>query len=134
MIECAVIGDSIAVGISRVRPECRSITQVGITSQTWVRRHAWQLGSTRTMIISLGTNDSGINTEAQLRTLRVNADAERVFWVLPSTVKRAAAATAVRQVAAEFGDTVIVPPVSQIASDGIHLTRRGYQTLANQTR
>jgi hypothetical protein len=40
----------------------------------------------------------------------------------------------VRQVAAEYGDTVIPRPESNISADGVHPTYRGYRALGDLTR
>lgn len=134
MIECLIIGDSIAVGVSQVRPECQSIAKSGINSTDWNRRHLHQMKPARTLIISLGANDLGINTEGNIRSLRTQAQADRVFWLLPSQRLKPRQVEAVRQVAAEFGDTVIPRPESNISADGVHPTYRGYRVLGNLTR
>lgn len=135
MLECLIVGDSIAVGVSQVRHECMSIAKSGINSRDWTAQHIHKLKPARTLIISLGANDyRGINTEGHIRSLRTNAEAERVFWLLPSQRLKPSQVEAVRLVAAEFGDTVIPRPESNISSDGVHPTYRGYRMLADQTR
>lgn len=135
MIECLIVGDSIAVGVSQVRPECQSIAKSGINSRDWTSKHLHKLKPTRTLIISLGANDyKGINTEGHIRSLRTNAQADRVFWLLPSGRLKPGQVEAVRQVAEEFGDTVIPRPESNISTDGVHPTYKGYRILADQTR
>ncbi len=134
MIECLIVGDSIAVGVSQVRPECQAIAKSGINSRDWNTRNLHKLKPARTLIISLGANDLGINTEGHIRSLRTNARADRVFWLLPSQQLKPRQAEAVRQVAAEFGDTVIPRPESNISPDGVHPTYRGYKILGDQTR
>ncbi len=135
MLECLVVGDSIAVGVSQVRPECQSIAKSGINSRDWTDKHLHKLKPVRTLIISLGANDyRGINTEGHVRSLRTNAQADRVFWLLPSSRSKPNQVEAVQRVAAEFGDTVIPRPESNISADGVHPTYRGYRILADQTR
>jgi lysophospholipase L1-like esterase len=134
MLECLIVGDSIAVGVSQVRPECQAIVKSGINSKTWNDRHLHKLKPAKTLIISLGANDLGINTEGHVRSLRTNAQADRVFWLLPSQRLKPRQVEAVRLVAAEFGDTVIPRPESNISSDGVHPTYQGYKILGNQTR
>ena len=135
MIECLIVGDSIAVGVSQVRPECQSIAKSGINSRDWTSKHLHKLKPTRTLIISLGANDyKGINTEGHIRSLRTNAQADRVFWLLPSQRLKPQQVEAVKQVAEEFGDTVIPRPESNISSDGVHPTYKGYKILAEHTR
>ncbi len=134
MLECLIVGDSIAVGVSQVRPECQHIVKSGINSRDWTSKHLHKLKPTRTLIISLGANDLGINTEGHVRSLRTNAQADRVFWLLPSQRLKPRQVEAVRLVAAEFGDTVIPRPESNISADGVHPTYRGYKILGDQTR
>lgn len=134
MLECLIIGDSIAVGVSQVRPECQAIVKSGINSKAWNTQHLHKLKPARTLIISLGANDLGINTEGNVRTLRTNAKADKVFWLLPSAKLKPQQVEAVKQVAAEFGDTVIPRPETNISSDGVHPTGRGYKILGEQTR
>ncbi len=135
MLECLIVGDSIAVGVSQVRPECQSIAKSGINSRDWTNKHLHKLKPVRTLVISLGANDyRGINTQGHVRSLRTNAQADRVFWLLPSQRLKPEQVESVRQVAAEFGDTVIPRPESNISADGVHPTYRGYKILADQTR
>lgn len=134
MIECLIVGDSIAVGVSQVRHECVSIAKSGINSSEWNKRNLQKLKPTKTLIISLGANDLGINTEAHIRSLRANAQAEQVFWLLPSRRLKPKQVEAVRLVALEFGDNIIPRPESDISADGVHPTGKGYKRLADQTR
>ena len=134
MIDCLIVGDSIAVGVSQVRPECQAIVKSGINSKTWNDRHLHKLKPARTLVISLGANDLGINTEGHVRTLRTNAQADRVFWLLPSSRLKPHQVEAVKQVAAEFDDTVIPRPENNISRDGVHPTYQGYKILGDQTR
>jgi lysophospholipase L1-like esterase len=135
MLECLIVGDSIAVGVSQVRPECASIAKSGINSRDWNARNMQRLKPARTLIISLGANDlKGHNTEGNVRSLRTNAQADRVFWLLPNETLKPAAVAAVRQVALEFGDTVIDRPKTNMSADGVHPTYRGYKILGDQTR
>ena len=135
MLDCLIVGDSIAVGVSQVRPECASIAKSGINSKDWNSKNMHRLQPARTLIISLGANDyKGIDTEANIRTLRTNAQADRVFWLLPSQRLKPRQVEAVQQVAKEFGDMVIPRPEINISADGVHPTYHGYKLLGNQTR
>lgn len=134
MLECLIVGDSIGVGVSQVRRECVSYVKSGINSHNWNKTYMNKLRPTKTLIISLGANDLGINTEGNIRSLRTNAQAEKVFWLLPSQKLKPKQVEAVKQVAAEFGDTVISRPESDISADGVHPTGKGYKKLADQTR
>jgi hypothetical protein len=65
MLECLIVGDSIAVGVSQIRTECQAIVKSGINSSDWNKKHLHKLKPTKTLIISLGANDLGINTEGK---------------------------------------------------------------------
>jgi lysophospholipase L1-like esterase len=133
MIECLIVGDSIAVGVSQVRRECQSIAKSGINSSNWNKLHLHKLKPTKTLIISLGANDLGIDTEANVRKLREKAQAERVFWLLPSQRLKPDQVRAVKFVAIEYGDTVIPRPEKDISADGVHPTYKGYKVLGYLT-
>ena len=60
MIECLILGDSIAVGIGQHRPDCAVIAKVGITSQNWLKNynnHPTFNKPYKVVTISLGSND-----------------------------------------------------------------------------
>ncbi len=135
MLECMIVGDSIGVGVSQVRKECSAIVKSGINSRDWNKQHINKLQPAKTMIISLGANDyKGINTDENVRKLRQQVKAERVFWLLPSGKLKPAQVEIVKQVAAEYGDTVVPRPESDISADGVHPTYTGYKKLAEKTR
>jgi lysophospholipase L1-like esterase len=134
MIECLIVGDSIAVGVSQVRTECQSIAKSGINSANWNQLHLHKLKPARTLIISLGANDLGVDTEANVRKLRANAKADRVFWILPSARLKPKQVEAVTKVATEFADIIILRPESNISADGVHPTYKGYRALGELTR
>lgn len=135
MLDCLIVGDSIAVGVSQVRKECVSIAKSGINSKDWNKQHLNKLTPTKTLIISLGANDyKGIDTEVNVRKLRIKAQAEKVFWLLPSNNLKPLQVKAVETVAQEFGDTIIPRPETEISGDGVHPTYTGYKRLAEKTR
>ena len=133
MLECLIVGDSIAVGVSQVRTECQAIAKSGINSANWNKLHLHKLQPTKTLIISLGANDLGIDTEANIRKLREKAQAQRVFWLLPSQKLKPDQYRAVKFVAGDYGDTVIPRPEKDISADGVHPTYRGYKVLGYLT-
>jgi len=57
MLDCLIIGDSIAVGTKQFRPECADYAQGGITSHGWNKKFGNKDLTANTVIISLGTND-----------------------------------------------------------------------------
>jgi lysophospholipase L1-like esterase len=135
MLECLIVGDSIAVGVSQVRQECMSIAKSGINSRDWNRQHLQKLKPTKTLIISLGANDyKGIDTESNIRELRTKSQADRVFWLLPSRELKPDQVRAVKFVASDYGDTVIPRPERDISADGVHPTYKGYKVLGDLTK
>jgi hypothetical protein len=57
MIDCLIIGDSIAVGTKMFRPDCVEYVKSGITSIGWNKKYGNNDLTANTVIISLGTND-----------------------------------------------------------------------------
>ena len=134
MLECMIIGDSIAVGVSQIRTECKAIAKSGINSTDWNRKHLDKLQPTKTMIISLGANDLGVSTEEIIRKLRERVQADRVFWLLPSQRLKPDQVRAVKFVAQDYNDTVIPRPERDISPDGVHPTYKGYKVLGDLTK
>ncbi len=136
MLDCLIIGDSIAVGVAQVRRDCDSIAEVGITSTEFNRRYLMDdrlVGGYSTVVISLGTNDwDGKRTKENLIKLRGVVGAERVMWLLPSAGIKPEERAAVREVANQSGDGVISIPVNLLGKDGIHLTGKGYGAIAKE--
>ena len=137
MIECMIIGDSIAVGTSRARPECVSYAKGGWNSMNWNKDYLSKASSTsaKTLIISLGANDyKGIKTEEELRKMRSAVKADRVFWISPGAARKPIPQAAIEKIAKEYGDTVIPRPEAHMSSDGVHPTGKGYKILGEQTK
>jgi lysophospholipase L1-like esterase len=139
MLECLILGDSIAVGVAQFRPECVAYAKGGINSRQWVNSYITKDLSANTVIISLGSNDHmGVKTVKELRTMRELTKAKRVFWILPSGVhpKNNVPVTDIQQmvrlVAEEYNDIVL--PVTRLQADGIHPNTTGYKQLANETK
>lgn len=131
MLDCLILGDSIAVGIAQYRPECAVYAKVGITSHKWNNSNITKSLKAKTVIISLGANDSAnINTRRELETLREMVSAELVFWILPNNKPNIH--PFIRELAEDCHDVVL--PISNISTDSIHPTTKGYKLLANQTR
>jgi lysophospholipase L1-like esterase len=129
------VGDSIAVGVSQARPECRAHAKVGINSSIWNRTYLHNLEPTKVLIISLGANDTRhIDTESNIKLIRNKTTATKVFWILPNERLKPDTAAIVRKVAEEFGDVVIQRPTTDISGDGVHPTAVGYKKLAEKTK
>jgi lysophospholipase L1-like esterase len=140
MLECLIIGDSIAVGTANVRPDCVSYAKGGINSYQWVNQN---IGKTplqaKTVIISLGSNDhKGVKTEKELETIRALTKADRVYWILPAGVHPKnnipveTIQTMVKKVAEKHSDIVL--PITHLQKDGIHPSWAGYKELAEKTK
>ena len=133
MLECLIVGDSIAVGVSQIKTECVAYVKSGINSKNWNKQYLSKLEPTKILVISLGANDyKGIKTEENVRQLRLATQAGKVFWLLPSNKLKPTQVEAVKKVAEEFGDTVIPRPETDISADGVHPTYKGYKKLAEQ--
>ena len=140
MLECLIMGDSIAVGTAQVRQECVSYSKGGINSYQWLNANVGKSPYTaKTVIISLGSNDHKyVNTESELRTIRELTKADRVFWILPagnhpnSKVSIQYIQLVIKQIAKEKGDIVL--PITRLQKDGIHPSTAGYKELATQTK
>ena len=133
MIDCLIIGDSIAVGTKMFRPECVDYAKGGITSHGWDKKFGDNKLEANSVIISLSTNDwERANTEDKLRIIRNKVKASRVFWIEPNLESKPQAVEHVRKIAAEFGDTVI--PTTRWQSDKIHPSWEGYKQIAEKTK
>ena len=131
MLDCLILGDSIAVGVGQFRPECSVHATVGINSRNWNDRNITKDLSANTVIISLGSNDpKNMKTIQELFTLRQVLGAKRVYWIVPAV--NAEAQEAVKIVADKFEDKILFIP--QLSKDKVHPTTNGYKELANNTR
>jgi hypothetical protein len=130
LLDCIILGDSIAVGLGQARPDCTVEASSGITSGRYVQTFVGA-AHVRTAIISLGVNDGeGVATAENLTRLRGLVSANVVYWLLTGGNPRAR--DAVREVAARFGDRLIdAAPLT--GSDHIHPDRTGYARLAAET-
>jgi hypothetical protein len=143
MIDCLIIGDSIAVGTKMYRPDCVAVAKGGINSWQWRRQNLdgdqGALPTAETLIISLGSNDHKyIKTKEELSKIRLAVSAKRVFWILPAGNLKAGGVDIadiqkiVKEIALGFGDTVL--PIASLQTDGIHPSGQGYKKLAEQTK
>ena len=136
MLECLILGDSLAVGVGQIRKECVTYAKSGINSYDYVNRHVLHTkGNTqaKTVIISLGSNDTkNIDTFEELDTLRQLVKADRVYWILPNikeTKRRA-----VWDVANKYNDWVIDARGVDRSPDAVHPTYKGYKDIAEKTK
>lgn len=125
-----IVGDSIGVGVSHVRKECVSTAVGGINSWQANRYEANKKVVAKTVIISLGSNDhKGVKTEAELRKLRANTTADRVYWILPAI--KPDIQEIVRTIASDWKDIVL--PISE-TTDKVHPTMRSYKEIGGNAK
>lgn len=137
MIDCLIIGDSIAVGTAMARKECVSYSKGGWNSWQWNKDYLDKATAqpARTVIISLGANDhKGIKTEQELRKMRSAIKGDRVFWISPGAERKPIPQDAIERIAKEYGDIVLDRPMQHMSSDGVHPTGKGYRQLAEKTK
>jgi lysophospholipase L1-like esterase len=137
MLECLIVGDSIAVGTAMARTECVSFAKSGWNSWQWNKDYLLKASekSAKTIIISLGANDhKGIKTEQELRQMRSIIKGDRVFWIDPGQDRKPVPHDAIVRIAKEYGDTILPRPKNHMSADGVHPTGRGYKVIAEQTR
>jgi hypothetical protein len=130
LLECLVLGDSIAVGVGQARRECGVVAESGISSERYVQSFLAPRQA-RTVVISLGVNDSdSVATADNLHRLRNAIRAQTVYWLLAGSNRRTR--DAARMVAAMYRDRLIdVAPLA--GPDHIHPDRTGYAILAART-
>ena len=133
MIDCLILGDSIATGMAQYAPFCHHAAKSGISTQGFAKTFGNSLRPARKVIISLGTNDAVKNslTYQNAVLLRQTIAAETVVWILPSAALRPNAQNEIHNVASAYQDYVVSIPQSYLAGDGIHLSGKGYKTLIN---
>ena len=139
MLECLILGDSIAVGLTAYRPECASLSKGGINTWQWNQRYKSQDLTADSVIISLGSNDhKHIKTLEELTKLRQRVQARQVYWILPygnlkaSEVPIENIQSIVKQLAADYGDIVV--PITRVQKDNIHPSTAGYKQLSEKTQ
>lgn len=133
MLDCLIMGDSIAVGTKMFMKECADYAKGGITSHGWLKRYGNNDLSANSVIISLSTNDwEKADTAAKLREIRRKVKASKVYWIEPNPESKPQAVSHVNQIAKEFGDIVI--RTSRWQKDKIHPSWQGYKELVNHVK
>lgn len=131
MLDCLIIGDSIAQGLGQVRTECVTYAQSGINSKDWNNTYIRKVKPAHTTIISLGSNDYRLlNTQIELVALRHRVNADKVFWIIPAV--KPEKQEIVKKIAEHYGDTLVVIP--ELSQDQVHPTSRGYRKLGALTK
>ena len=139
MIDCLIVGDSIALGTKQFMKHCADYAKGGINTTQWNRQYQNRELAARTLIISLGSNDHKyVKTYDGLFEMRQRVDADRVYWILPagnnpaSGVKITDIQKIVQDVAEYYGDTVL--SINSLQPDGIHPSWAGYKDLAARAK
>jgi hypothetical protein len=138
MLECIVLGDSIAVGTQQFAKECQLQGKGGINTWQFNKMYPGSFYA-ETVIISLGSNDHQyVKTYDQLFEMRQRVGAKNVFWVLPAGNLKASNVPIeriqgfIREIAYSYGDTVL--PIRGLQPDGIHPSWSGYRDIVERTR
>jgi len=137
MLECLILGDSIAVGTKMFAPkECVSYSKGGYNTWQWNKRWGNTPLSAYKVIISLGTNDhKGVNTYNELMKIRPRIKSLSVTWIMPPCNRgfcKPSVNEAVRRIAHNYGDTIIKTEFVQ--PDKIHPSWRGYKDLVSKAK
>ena len=136
MLECLIIGDSIAVGVAQQRTECVSYSTGGLNTWQWNKKYSDKVLASPVVIISLGTNDhKGVKTLSELTAMRNRVTAQQVYWIMPPCNDKFCKPEVnewVKQIANSRGDKII--STNRLQADAIHPSWAGYKELANQTR
>lgn len=138
MLECIVLGDSIAVGTQQFAKECQLQGKGGINTWQFNKMYPGSFYA-ETVIISLGSNDHQyVKTYDQLFEMRQRVGAKNVFWVLPAGNLKASNVPIeriqgfIREIAYSYGDTVL--PIRGLQPDGIHPSWAGYKDIVERTK
>lgn len=125
MLDCLIIGDSIAVGTQKILSACDSSASVGINSHEFNKRYNMDFKA-KIVVISLGSNDfKELKTLEELIALRFRVQADKVYWILPAN--KLEMQEAVWNVAEMFQDWAIRIPY--LSKDGVHPSMKGYKRI-----
>ena len=131
MLDCLILGDSIAVGTQQFRQECMLVGKGGINTWQFNKNYAQKIEPANTVIISLGSNDhDGVNSFKELLAMRQRVEGKRVFWIMPAVKPHIQAMVEI--IARNFGDTVL--PITRLQPDKIHPSWAGYKDIAAKTK
>lgn len=138
MLECLIIGDSIAVGTKQFMPQCELQGKGGINTWQFNRMYKGSFYA-ETVIISLGSNDHKyVKSYDELFEMRQRVGAKNVYWILPagnlkgSQVPIQNIQNMVKHLADYYGDVVL--PIRGLQPDGIHPSWSGYKDIAERTK
>jgi len=131
MLDCLILGDSIAVGTHQFRQECVLVGKGGINTWQFNKNYAKKIEPANTVVISLGSNDhDGVNSFKELLAMRERIEGKRVFWIMPAIKPHIQAMVEI--IARNFGDTIL--PITRLQPDNVHPSWAGYKDIAAKTK
>jgi len=138
MLECLIIGDSIASGIASVKPDCVRMTEIGINSADWYKKNhnrpLFDMETYKYVVISLGSNDQNEKSYDWMLKTRKLIKEGRVIWILPSKEVKTKQYDLVQKISSEFGDYVM-DISDKVGKDKIHPpTVRAYEEISKSLK
>jgi lysophospholipase L1-like esterase len=132
MIDCLILGDSLAVGVGQIRTECVTYAKSGINSRDYIQKYQGPFDA-KSVIISLGSNDYATMTDASIRTLRERMPpGQIVYWILPNI--KDPIRKIITKVATENNDVILDARNYKTSPDSVHPTYTGYKEIATDLR
>jgi hypothetical protein len=131
MLECILLGDSIAVGTNVHYHKCELHAKVGINSADFNKQYPMHFLAPK-VIISLGSNDYiGIKTYQELQQLRNRIDPRsKVYWIVPANKSYI---QEIVKVLAEQNKDVIIN-IKETQPDKVHPSINGYKDIVKQIK
>ncbi len=134
MLDCLIIGDSIAVGTQAVMKNCSSYAVGGYNTWQWNKKFSDKNLESNNIIISLGTNDhKGVKTYSELEKIRNKIKNSNVFWILPPCNDgfcKEDINKIVQDIAKKNGDIIV--GTNRLQKDNIHPSWVGYKEIAEK--
>lgn len=136
MIECLLLGDDLALGLSYSKPECALVAKPYITSQMWVDTNIELIAPSKITVISLMTyDDPSIPSIQNLEKIRQRVKTGKVFWIVPIAVPSSLDLKGdLEKLAKKYGDTILKVPPKYISKSRIHPTDEGYDKLSKEIK
>lgn len=139
MLDCIILGDSIAVGTQMFYKECQLVGKGGINTWQWNKMYQINDLTADTVVISLGTNDHKyVNTNSELLKMRERIKSKRVFWILPANNLAASGVpittiqNIVKHIASQYNDIII--EIKSLQPDKIHPSWDGYKQIVKEVK
>lgn len=139
MLDCLILGDSIAIGTHALFKDCELYAKIGITSSQWNQKWSVHNLDAKTVIISLGTNDHrNSKSRDELISLRSRIVAERVFWILPAATARGSgiSVSEIQEIIKDIADTNddYIVEIKSLDMDRIHPSWTGYHMITDEIK